>query len=61
MGRPIGFAKRNAESFLMSKVARGLINYTHKPAAPSEQTAYAKAHLERAGFKIGPGVDLKKK
>lgn len=59
MGRPIGFAKRNAENFLMSKVARGLINYTHKPVAPGEQAAYAKAHLERAGIKVGPGVDLK--
>jgi hypothetical protein len=61
MGRPIGFAKRTAKSFLMSKEARGLVNYAHKPVAPSEQAAYAKAHLEQAGFKIGPGVDLKLK
>ena len=61
MGRPIGFAKRTAKSFPVSKDARGLVNYVHKPIAPSEQAAHAKAHLEQAGFKVGPGVDLKLK
>jgi hypothetical protein len=61
MGRPIGFAKRTASSFLVSKTARGLVNYTHKPMRPSKQMVFAASQLESAGFKIGPGVDLKLK
>lgn len=36
-------------------------NALARPVSPSDQQEFARSTLERAGFKVGPGVDLKMK
>ena len=45
----------------IGKVLDNRFGKMSQPIPPSEQQEFARSTLERAGFKIGPGVDLKPK
>jgi hypothetical protein len=60
MGRAIGYSKRAVKNFGLNDAARPRV-YTFQVVAPSKQVQQAMRQLEQAGFKIGPGVNLKSK
>jgi len=60
MGTPIGYSTRALKNFGLSKTTRPRI-YISQVVAPSIRVQQVKKQLESAGFKIGPGVDLKVK
>jgi len=60
MGTPIGYSTRALKNFGLSKATRPRV-YISQVVAPSMRVQQVKEQLEKAGFKIGPGVDLKPK
>jgi hypothetical protein len=58
MGKPIGFAAKTVNNFGLPNSAIPRV-HTLQLVAPSKIISEVKTKLEKAGIRVGPGVDLR--